>query len=123
MYTVLLFISGSEIIVILLAAWLLLGSRKLPEAARFLGKGLREIRKATEDLKREISRSEVGTALREVQSVPDELSSAAGHTSRPVAPLRKETPEEIQSRHQNEQASFDKYYAGPDADAPNTQES
>ncbi len=40
-----------EIIIILVLALVLLGPQKLPDAAKQLGKGLREFRKATEDLK------------------------------------------------------------------------
>ena len=40
-----------EIIIILVLALILLGPQKLPEAAKQLGKGLREFRKATDELK------------------------------------------------------------------------
>src|SRR5919197_3445248 len=40
-----------EIAIILVLALLLLGPQRLPDAAKQLGKGLREFRKATEDLK------------------------------------------------------------------------
>jgi sec-independent protein translocase protein TatB len=40
-----------EILIILVIALILLGPKKLPEAAKQLGKGLREFRKATDDLK------------------------------------------------------------------------
>jgi len=40
-----------EILIILVLALILLGPTKLPDAAKQLGKGLREFRKATEDLK------------------------------------------------------------------------
>lgn len=53
----LLFISGSEIIVIILVVLLLFGSKKIPEVARGLGKGMNEFRKATDDIKREISKA------------------------------------------------------------------
>ncbi len=40
-----------EIVIILVLALILLGPKKLPDAAKQLGKGLRDFRKATEDLK------------------------------------------------------------------------
>src|SRR3990172_6614755 len=40
-----------EIVIILVLALILLGPKKLPNAAKQLGKGLREFRKATDDLK------------------------------------------------------------------------
>jgi sec-independent protein translocase protein TatB len=42
-----------EVIIILVLALILLGPQKLPDAAKQLGKGLREFRKATEDLKQQ----------------------------------------------------------------------
>jgi sec-independent protein translocase protein TatA len=53
----LLFISGQEIVIIALVVLLLFGSQKLPEMARGLGKGMREFRKAADDIKRELSES------------------------------------------------------------------
>lgn len=50
-----LFIGGPEIIVILLFVLLLFGSKRIPEVARMMGKGMREFRRATEDIKREIN--------------------------------------------------------------------
>lgn len=42
-----------EVVIILVLALILLGPQKLPDAAKQLGKGLREFRKATDDLKRQ----------------------------------------------------------------------
>ncbi|WP_299521947.1 twin-arginine translocase TatA/TatE family subunit [uncultured Lutibacter sp.] len=52
-----LFISGAEIFVILLIVVMLFGADKLPEIARGLGKGMRQVKDATNDIKREISNS------------------------------------------------------------------
>jgi sec-independent protein translocase protein TatB len=43
----------TEILIILVVALLVLGPKKLPEIAKQLGKGLREFRRATDDLKGE----------------------------------------------------------------------
>ncbi len=43
--------SGTELIIVLVVALLVLGPQKLPELARQLGKGLREFRKATEGIR------------------------------------------------------------------------
>src|SRR5512133_2368307 len=43
-----------EIVIIAILALLLLGEKRLPEAAKTLGKTLREIRQATDDLKGQI---------------------------------------------------------------------
>lgn len=42
-----------EILIILVVALLLFGAKSLPEVAKQLGKGLRDFRKATEDLKQQ----------------------------------------------------------------------
>lgn len=52
-----LFISGGEIFVILLVVVMVFGADKLPEIARELGKGMRQIKNATNDIKREIHNS------------------------------------------------------------------
>ena len=52
-----LFISGPEIFVVLLIVVMLFGADKLPEIARGLGKGMRQIKDATNDIKREIKDS------------------------------------------------------------------
>ena len=53
-------IGSSEIFLILLAIIVLFGPKKLPELARGFGKAMREFQKATEDIKKEISQSEIG---------------------------------------------------------------
>jgi len=46
----------SEIVVILVLALILLGPKRLPDVAKQLGKGLREFKKATDDLKGQFER-------------------------------------------------------------------
>jgi sec-independent protein translocase protein TatA len=55
MNTTFLFIGGPEIIVIGLIVVMLFGADKIPEIARGLGKGLRQLKDATNDIKREIN--------------------------------------------------------------------
>jgi sec-independent protein translocase protein TatA len=43
-----------EMIVIIVLILILFGSKRLPELARGLGKGMRELRKATEEVKKEL---------------------------------------------------------------------
>lgn len=52
-----LFIGTPEIIIILLIVVLLFGSKKIPELARGLGKGMREFKNATSDIQEEIRKS------------------------------------------------------------------
>ena len=47
-----------EMFVIVLVALILFGSKQLPELARGLGKAMRELKKATDDVKRELDVTE-----------------------------------------------------------------
>jgi sec-independent protein translocase protein TatB len=49
-------LSMGELVIIAVLALLLLGPDRLPDAAKTLGKGLRDLRKATEDLKDQVER-------------------------------------------------------------------
>jgi sec-independent protein translocase protein TatA len=53
---IILFISMSEIVVIVFIAFLLFGTEKLPEILRGLGKGYREFQKATDEIKSELNK-------------------------------------------------------------------
>jgi len=48
-------LGATEIILILLVVLLLFGAKRIPEIARGLGKGIREFKDATNDIKREIT--------------------------------------------------------------------
>lgn len=52
---ILLFFSGGEILIIVLAVLLLFGADALPGIARTIGKLMSEFHKATDDIKREIT--------------------------------------------------------------------
>lgn len=51
------FISGQEIFIIMAVVLLLFGANKIPEIAKGLGKGMREFKKATDDIKKEFDES------------------------------------------------------------------
>jgi sec-independent protein translocase protein TatA len=53
----LLFISGAEIFVILVIVVMLFGADKIPELARGLGKGMQQLKSATNEVKKEITES------------------------------------------------------------------
>ncbi|MTI29992.1 twin-arginine translocase TatA/TatE family subunit [Xanthovirga aplysinae] len=59
MHTVLAFLNmgGPEMIVVILALVLLFGAKKIPELARGLGKGIREFKDATKEIKDELEDS------------------------------------------------------------------
>ncbi len=48
-------LGATEILLILLVVLLLFGAKRIPEIARGLGKGIREFKDATNDIKREIT--------------------------------------------------------------------
>ena len=51
------FISGAEIFVIFLIVLLLFGADKIPDIAKGLGKGIRQVKDATQEIKTEIQKS------------------------------------------------------------------
>ena len=53
----LLFISGAEIFIILVIVVMLFGADKIPELARGLGKGMQQLKNATNEVKKEITES------------------------------------------------------------------
>lgn len=55
--TFFLFISGAEILFILFVVVMVFGADKIPDIARGLGKGMRQLKDATEDIKQEIQKS------------------------------------------------------------------
>ena len=55
--TISLFISGQEIVFVLFIVVMLFGADKIPEIARGLGKGMKTLRNATNDIKHEITKS------------------------------------------------------------------
>jgi sec-independent protein translocase protein TatA len=78
MFNMLLFISGQEIVIIALVVLLLFGSKKIPEMAKGLGKGMREFRKAADDIKRELSDS-APDIKKELKDIGDNLKGSVNY--------------------------------------------
>lgn len=55
--TIVLFISGAEIFFIMFIVVMVFGADKIPDIAKGLGKGMRQLKDATEDIKQEIQKS------------------------------------------------------------------
>lgn len=55
--TISLFISGAEIFFIMFIVVMVFGADKIPGIAKGLGKGMRQLKDATEDIKQEIQKS------------------------------------------------------------------
>lgn len=80
-------IGGSEILVILVVALLFLGPDKLPDAAKTISKGIRDLKKQSRALQNQIESDEqIGGAIRD-------LKSALRGEEAPIRPpVRKEPP-------------------------------
>ncbi len=86
-----LFISGAEIAFILFIAIMVFGADKLPEIARGLGKGMRTLKDATNDIKHEITKTAekngIDTSItqdvkKELGKVKDDLEDFTGSVKR-----------------------------------------
>ena len=66
-----LFVSGGEIVLVMLLALLFFGSKAIPDIAKTIGKGMREFKKATNEIQREINdySSDIKKDINEVSSV------------------------------------------------------
>ena len=53
-------IGGQELLVILLVTLVLFGGKRIPEVARALGSGLRDLRQAMQDVQREVNAESLG---------------------------------------------------------------
>lgn len=67
---------GSEIILILVVVVMLFGADKIPEIARELGKGMRQLKDATNDIKNEIQKSAEQSGLD--NSLTDNIKNEIG---------------------------------------------
>lgn len=70
MLSEILFISGPEIFIVILVVLLLFGSKRIPEVAKGLGKGMREFKKATDDIREEFDKntSDVKDDIKELKN-------------------------------------------------------
>ena len=70
------FISGAEIAFILFIVLLVFGADKVPEIARGLGKGMRQIKNATTEIKSEITKGaqKQGIDLNVTENLKDEIN-------------------------------------------------
>jgi len=61
-------LGGGEIFVILIIALLLFGADKLPEIAKGLGKGIREIKKVTSEIQKDLEKTDIGKEVKEIST-------------------------------------------------------
>ncbi len=88
-----LFISGAEIVFILFIVLLVFGADKVPEIAKGLGKGMRQIKDATNDIKHEITKSAEKKGIdldatkdivKEIDNVKESVKGNLGDLTGPV---------------------------------------
>lgn len=85
-----LFISGAEIAFIVFILVMVFGADKIPEIARGLGKGMRQVKDATNDIKREITQSATDIeqnvvskeVKKQIQEVKKDIDDITGPISR-----------------------------------------
>ncbi|MDG3580793.1 MULTISPECIES: Sec-independent protein translocase subunit TatA/TatB [Galbibacter] len=86
-----LFISGAEIVFILFLVVMIFGADKLPDIARELGKGMRQLKDATNEVKSEIQKSAEKNGLdkdvtkgisEEIGKVRDDIEDFTGSVKR-----------------------------------------
>jgi len=88
---ILIFIGGQEAILIVLATVMIFGAKNIPEIARGLGKGMRMLKDASNDIKTEITKTAEQQGLDtsitkdvqdELKKVKDEFEDFTGSVSR-----------------------------------------
>lgn len=87
---------GAELFFIVLVVIMLFGSKKIPELARGLGKGMREIKNATGDIQREITEG-----AREVNSIKNKVN-----VEKQVKELIKEEKDKKQEAGEDEKENY-----------------
>ena len=66
-------LSAGSIFVIVIAILLLFGSKELPNIARTLGKGIREIKNATSEIQNEVAKGAKTGDLKDLKKIKDDL--------------------------------------------------
>lgn len=91
MVTTILFIGAPEVFIILLIVVMVFGADKIPDIARSMGKGIRQIKDATNDIKKEINDSAKNNGLdtditkdikKEISEVKDNIDDFTGPIKR-----------------------------------------
>lgn len=77
---VLLFLSTGELFFVALVVVMLFGSKKIPEIARGLGKGIREFKNATSDIQEEIRKT--STEINQTASQSSKKNTASSPISK-----------------------------------------
>ncbi len=106
-------IGGSELIFIILIAIMLFGADKIPEIARTVGKGMNQLKNATDEIKHEISKSA------EISSITEEIDKAKEGFNKmitehvPENPLKLDAISDIKTEIEITKTSIEEIEDGP----------
>lgn len=79
-------ISGGEIFVILLVVFIIFGPDKIPEIARWIGKTVNEVKRATSEITDEISKE-----TKDIREAADKLKEDVHKTTREITKTVEDT--------------------------------
>ncbi|MES2410390.1 MAG: twin-arginine translocase TatA/TatE family subunit [Bacteroidota bacterium] len=94
-------IGGGELILIILIALMLFGSDKIPEIARTMGKGMAQLKNATNEIKSEIQKGVeaqgLDTSMKELTSTfTDEVEKVKSNLDTNILPEATKAKEDIE---------------------------
>ncbi|QBZ96746.1 twin-arginine translocase TatA/TatE family subunit [Flavobacterium sangjuense] len=94
-------IGGGELILIILIALMLFGSDKIPEIARAMGKGMAQLKNATNEIKSEIQKGAeangIDTSMKQLTSTfTDEVEKVKSNLDSNILPEVTKTKEDIE---------------------------
>lgn len=115
-------VGGAELIVIVLAVLLLFGPKSLPQFAQQLGKGLRQFRKAQEDLTQQIRDISADAAVREALDMTPTTVIRPPSGGIPVSRGGSEVPPAEPEPAPSEPTEGSAPDVGPDASLPSAQD-
>jgi sec-independent protein translocase protein TatA len=95
-------IGGGELILIILIALMLFGSDKIPEIARAMGKGMAQLKNATNEIKSEIQKGAeangIDTSMKELTSTfSDEVEKVKSNLDSNMLPEITKVKEDIEN--------------------------
>jgi len=86
--SMILFISGAEIVFVFIVVLLVFGANRIPEIARTLAKGIQQVKNASRDFREELEKSAEAQGIdakelqQEVKDLKKELSEITGTVKR-----------------------------------------
>ncbi len=87
-----LFISGTEIAFIIFIVIMVFGADKVPEIARGLGKGMRTLKDATNDIKTEITKTaeKQGVDMDLTKDIKEQIDKAKEDINKITGPIKRD---------------------------------